>query len=79
MGSLSLGRPKWGGSTWAKRAQEGRAPGGASRKLPPPPHLKTMMLVTVVASIVYLTHKVLMQLCVTLGRARNLIPARCSG
>ena len=37
MGSLSLGRPKWGGSTWAKRAQEGRAPGGASRNLPPPP------------------------------------------
>ena len=37
MGSLSLGRPKWGGSTWAKRAQEGRAPGGASRKLPPSP------------------------------------------
>ena len=34
MGSLSLGRPK---STWAKRAQEGRAPGGASRKLPLPP------------------------------------------
>ena len=37
MGSLSLGRPKWGGSTWAKGAQEGRAPGGASRKLPPLP------------------------------------------
>ena len=37
MGSLSLGRPKWGGSTWAIGAQEGRAPGGASRKLPPPP------------------------------------------
>src|ERR1041384_7515069 len=37
MGSLSLGRPKWGGSTWAIGAQEGRVPGGASRKLPPPP------------------------------------------
>ena len=37
MGSLSLGRPKWGGSTWAKGAQEGRAPRGASRKLPPSP------------------------------------------
>src|ERR1041384_8224727 len=23
MGSLSLGRPKWGGSTWAKGPQEG--------------------------------------------------------
>ena len=31
MGSLSLGRPKWGGSTWAKGAQEGEAP---RRELP---------------------------------------------
>ena len=40
MGPVSLGRPKWGGSTWAIGAQEGRAPGGASRKLPPPPWRK---------------------------------------
>ena len=44
---------------------------------------KTMVLVTAVARIVYLTHKVLMQLSVslvyTLGGARNLIPVRCSG
>ena len=31
MGSLSLGRPKWGGSTWAKGGQEGEAP---RRELP---------------------------------------------
>ena len=29
--SLSLGRPKWGGSTWAKGAQEMEAP---RRELP---------------------------------------------
>ena len=32
MGSLSLGRPKWGGSTCTKEAQVGEAP---RRKLPP--------------------------------------------
>jgi len=37
MGSLSLGRPKWEGALGPKVAQEGRAPGGASRKLPPSP------------------------------------------
>src|SRR3954467_3175890 len=37
MCSLSLGRPKWEGALGPKVAQEGRAPGGASRKLPPPP------------------------------------------
>ena len=37
MGSLSLGRPKWEEALGPKVAQEGRAPGGASRKLPPPP------------------------------------------
>ena len=26
MGPLSLGRPKWGGSTWTKEAQKGMAP-----------------------------------------------------
>ena len=31
MGSLSLGRPKWGGSTWAKGGPRGEAPWG---KLP---------------------------------------------
>ena len=31
MGSLSLGRPKWGGSTWAKGGQVGEAP---RRELP---------------------------------------------
>src|ERR1041385_6889781 len=38
MGSLSLGRPKWGGITWAKGAQEGRAPWGGfqeASRLPP--------------------------------------------
>ena len=37
MGSLSLERPKWGGSTWAKVAQEGEAPGRELRGsfLPP--------------------------------------------
>ena len=30
---LSLGRPKWGGSTWTKEAHVGKAP---RRKLPPP-------------------------------------------
>ena len=33
MGPLSLGRPKWGGSTWTKEAHVGKAP---RRKLPPP-------------------------------------------
>src|ERR1041384_2333706 len=32
MGSLSLGRTKWGGSTWAKGAQEGRAPWGSCQE-----------------------------------------------
>ena len=32
MGPLSLGRPKWGGSTWTKEAHVGKAP---RRKLPP--------------------------------------------
>ena len=32
MGPISLGRPKWGGSTWTKEAQKGMAP---RRKLPP--------------------------------------------
>ena len=32
MAPLSLGSPKWGGSTWAKGAQEGEAP---RWKLPP--------------------------------------------
>ena len=36
MGSLSLGRPKWGGSTWAKGAQEGRAPGELPGSFPLP-------------------------------------------
>ena len=37
MGSLSLGRPKWGGSTWAKGAQEGRAPWGSFQEASPLP------------------------------------------
>ena len=32
MAPLSLGRPKWGGSTWTKEAHMGKAP---RRKLPP--------------------------------------------
>ena len=32
MDPLSLGRPKWGGSTWTKEAHVGEAP---RRKLPP--------------------------------------------
>ena len=32
MGPPSLGRPKWGGSTWTKDAHMGKAP---RRKLPP--------------------------------------------
>ena len=37
MGSLSLGRPKWGGSTWAKRAHEGEAPWGSFLEASPLP------------------------------------------
>ena len=37
MGSLSLGRPKWGGSTWAKGAHEGRAPWGGFQEASPLP------------------------------------------
>ena len=32
MAPLSVGRPKWGGSTWTKEAHMGKAP---RRKLPP--------------------------------------------
>ena len=35
MGSLSLGRPKWGGSTWAKGAQEGGRLGGSFQEASP--------------------------------------------
>ena len=37
MGSLSLGRPKWGGSTWAKGAQERREPWGSFQETSPLP------------------------------------------
>ena len=37
MGSLSLGRPKWGGSTWAKGAHEGKAPWGSFQEAFPLP------------------------------------------
>ena len=37
MGSLSLGRPKWGGSTWVKRGHEGEAPWGSFQEASPLP------------------------------------------
>ena len=47
------------------------------------PPEKTSVLITAVARISYIAHRVLMQLYVPLilrfGWVRNLIPARCSG
>ena len=37
MGSLSLGRPKWGGSTWAKGGPRGEGAWGSFQEASPPP------------------------------------------